>query len=280
MRNRCASVWISGLLLISGVSMMGASVPQETALQAVIGFRLAGNSLIAVEGRLGQLDGLTLLIDTGTNQTVIDQSLVRRLSMASADPSGGAGRLIAPSIRFGPIHAPTVPVLTSDLHRLADDLGVRLGAIIGLDVLRGRCFVIDYVARTLTFDCPEKMGRAVSLDARSSRPLIDVTIEGEHRRMLVDTGAEAIMLFERSAPRVHVLEKSASMARSLAGSRVPLRRFHAQNITVGAHPVGPRPIFVAADPAGRVDYDGVFGVRWLSSRIMLDLERMVVGWKD
>lgn len=278
MRNGWTRGWMAAVLLVSGASEVAGR--QETGLpeertSRVIGFRVAGRSLIVVDGRIGPFDGLTLMIDTGTPQSVVDRSLAGRFRNAGS----GAHRLIAPFVQFGPVYEPRVPVLASDLHGLSAGLGVRLDAIIGLDVLRGRCLIIDYAARTLTFGCSGGSGPTVALARRGSRVLIDVTIDGQQRRLLLDTGAEAILLFERAAPAAR-LETSTSTAAALGGSLAPLRRFNAEDVSVGGHDLGPRPVFVAADPAGRVDYDGVFGVRWLATRILLDLDRMRIGWES
>lgn len=278
MRSEWTRGWMAVLLLVSGASEVAGrqeqGAPKEHTSR-VLGFRVAGRSLIAVEGRVGALEGLTLLIDTGTPQSVIDRSLAGRFR----NTGPGADRRIVPFVQIGPVYEPGVAVLASDLHGLSAGLGVRLDGIIGLDVLRGRCLIIDYAAKTLTFDCSTASGPTVPLVRRASRVLVDVTIDSHQRRLLLDTGAEAILLFERAAPAAR-LQASTSTAAALGGAGEPLRRFNADSISVGGRDLGPRPVFVAADPAGRVDYDGVFGTRWLATRILLDLDRMRIGWES
>jgi hypothetical protein len=284
MRTRRPSALATGLLLVIPALATTASNTREKP-DAAIPFRTAGRTLVAVEGSIGQLNGLTMLIDTGTSVSVVDSTVARRLNLrGTADRINAFGtersieRLIVPFVRFGPIYAPDLPVITADLHRLEGGLGMRLDAIIGLDVLRGRCFVIDYLVRTLTFVCDRDFQRTIDFDRRSAHLLINVVVEGQPRRLAMDSGSDAIVLFERAVPPGPGITHSSSVQASLVSGPAQLRRFTANRVSVGDHDLGQRPVFVMRNPAEDVGYDGLFGARWLASRVMFDLERMVLGW--
>jgi hypothetical protein len=285
MRTRKPAALTTCLLMTIAATTTAVNGRQPAGSAETIPFRTAGNTLVAVEGGIGQLDRLTLLVDTGTHVSVVDSTVARRLNLhGTADRIDAFGRLLSterltvPFVRLGPIHAPDLPVLTADLHRLEPRLGVRLDAIVGLDVLRGRCFVIDYLARTLTFNCDRDLERAVAFDRRSAHLLIDVMVEGQRRRLAMDSGSDAIALFERAVPSGLTIAQSSSGSASLVSGQAQLRRFTAGSIRIGDHEIGRRPVFVMSDPAKDVGCDGVFGARWLSSRVKFDLDRMVLSW--
>jgi hypothetical protein len=286
MRTRRPSALATGLLLVIAAVETTASNAREQPGGA-IPFKAAGRTLVTVEGSIGQLNGLTVLIDTGTFVSVVDSTVARRLNLrGTADRINALGtqrsteRLAVPFVRIGPIHAPDLPVMTADLYRLEAGLGMRLDAIIGLDVLRGRCFVIDYLVRTLTFACERDLQRTVGFDRRSAHLLIDVVVEGQRRRLAMDSGSDAIVLFERAVPPGLGVTHSSSVQAGLVSKPAQLRRFTANRVSVGVHELGQRPVFVMRDPADKVGSDGVFGARWLASRVMFDLERMVLGWEE
>ena len=142
------------------------------------------------------LEKRNLVIDTGAYPSVIDRDLAQKLSLSghkeestrSIEPLSGAGVTI-PDIEVGPIHATKVRSLVQDLSDVSQRAGVRIDALVGLNVLAHSSFGIDYGAKKITFgpSTPPLVGSVCTgewqaLRRSSSRP--------RPLRMLVDTGAE------------------------------------------------------------------------------------------
>ena len=55
--------------------------------------------------------------------------------------------MVLPNVRIGPAHAAGLQSLVADLSFAEKSLGIRIDAIVGLDVLGHEAFSIDYRAR-------------------------------------------------------------------------------------------------------------------------------------
>jgi len=118
MKTRRPAALTTCLLMTIAATTTAANGRQPARSAETIPFRTAGNTLVAVEGAIGPLDGLTLLLDTGTHVSVVDSTVARRLNPhRTADRIDAFGRLLStgrltvPFVRLGPIHAPDLPVL-------------------------------------------------------------------------------------------------------------------------------------------------------------------------
>ena len=139
--------------------------------------------LSCVSARLDGVDALFLL-DTGTGDTVLDQSvLAQRGTQGRARNVLGAvneefgfqplvpvARLELGSLRYGNFEAPAV-----DLSPVSAALGVELTGILGMNVLGQTAFEIDFRAMRLVLDATRggPVARKVA-EARDAFPLRDV----------------------------------------------------------------------------------------------------------
>jgi Aspartyl protease len=107
-----------------------------------------------------------------------------------------AERIVLPSLELGPLRTESLPVLIQDLSPLEEALGVRIDALIGFDVLSLGSFRIDYRSRRILYGPLETSGSSVPFE--TGPPLVTVRIEigNQPVKLLVDTGASALMLFE------------------------------------------------------------------------------------
>ena len=143
-------------------------------------------------------------------------------------------------------------------------LGIDIDVVVGIDVWSQHAVTIHYRRRVLLFDDVPSTENAVTLDPDSPYPLLPVTIGGQRVRLLLDTGADAISLFERhvpTIPRAFLLEVSGSSA---AGA---LRASAMRNIDIqiGKRKLARQTIFVVLGEAGFTAYDGHFGVSVLNA---------------
>jgi predicted aspartyl protease len=244
--------------------------------------------LVAVRGRIGDRDGLTFVVDTGTLSTLVDARIARRFGRAgrkvpvdSFTRSDQLESVVIPSVELGGFTAANVSVLAADLSPLEPHFGIRIDVVVGASLLRGTCFTIDYVGRRLRFACRNGWGASVPLDRSSPHVVVEVTIDGMPLRLLVDTGSEAVVIYEDAIPAAWGSRVEAEIdARDFSGP-VRLRRLVADVISVGLVRWQRRPVHILSGGLARKSYDGVLGPRALGlSAVQFDLDRMVLSWNE
>ena len=167
-----------------------------------IPFRLYRNYMILVEGRIGPLDGLTFLIDTGASAPVLSMHTAKRLGLKTQSRKAVAyGReietkgAIIRELYLGQTQLGPVPVLIADVASLLPQIGNRIDAIIGMNSLIRVPLRIDYESRTLTLRPPDSLPLSSRIEVQASLPVITVLLEDEPVRLLLDTGAEQLIVF-------------------------------------------------------------------------------------
>src|SRR5438067_320333 len=139
--NRTIALCICVLLTASSVGLS----QENNGFTNKIHFKLYEKYLIVVQGSLGQLKKKNLLVDTGTNPTIVDQSVAKQLQLAPL--TGGPDTMpvitgnvraqssVLPVIDIGPIHQEDIRVVIEDLSPFTKMVGTRIDALVGLDVL-------------------------------------------------------------------------------------------------------------------------------------------------
>jgi len=159
-RGRADTGTIRNIATVIGTASNAATKPETSNPQeatTAIPFESKRDFLVVVEGTIGSLERLKLLVDTGHHQTTIDSRVARTLGLtpspAHVEAFGrriAAGRVIVPWLKVGPLKSLDLPVLVTDLRHAAPGTGLQADAIVGLDVLRGTCVSIDYRRQMLT----------------------------------------------------------------------------------------------------------------------------------
>jgi len=283
--------WAAALIGVVATVDIGARRPLAGGMAeptaAGLPFRLLAGYLVVVEGRIGKLDGLNLVIDTGTTRTVVDADVARQLGGAAArlpiqvfGREVGADAVVVQSLSFGPVHATNLLALSADLRSHEARFGLRLDALIGLDVLTDRCFAIDYAAKLISFSCAAGSRGRASFDPDAPYPLVEAVIDNRRYRLFVDTGSEAVVLFESALPSAKTTRVETEVSGAHLAGTVRLKRFTARRFTVGGHPIGTAPVFIMGDTGPPDGYDGVLGTRWLpATRVHFDFPRGVLTWQ-
>ncbi len=262
---------------------------QNTSTQTwVVPFQLYNNFLIVVRGSIGDLNELNLLIDTATNPTVVDRRITERLHLSGykstlpvVSGNVSSSELLVPDIAIGPVTRRAVRVASRDISGLEASLGVRIDALVGLDVLGGGSFLIDYENRTLTFGskAPES---SVSAPFRSEPPFVtvDMKMNQQPLNLLVDTASPGLVLFEKNLNEsLRQLSGTRRSSSNLANG-ISLREINLTDTQLGGLAIGPRQAFVASDPNDHVGFDGLLGVSALQARqIAFDFERHRFTWQ-
>jgi predicted aspartyl protease len=275
-----------GLLLLSVIPKARASETRSALPMKVY----CGYTVVA-QGSIGKLQQLNFIIDTGAFPAVVDKRIARELNL-----SGGheqitvfshevdSERVVLPEFRLGPIYATGARAYVQDLSFAEKALGVRIDAIVGLDLLGHGGLSIDYRSKQLLFGQIELPHWVASFASGSPQVIVDLRIDERPVRLLVDTGAQYLILFDQKG--VDQLGESAFRPQTEAqtisnfGGDVQLRLVHLADVSVGGMEFRDQPAYLTQANSGAVfDFDGVLGVAALNlQRIDFDFERGRVGW--
>jgi predicted aspartyl protease len=253
--------------------------------QQSVPFKLYKGYLMAAPCSVGGLDNLTAIIDTGTSETMLDMSIVQRLSLSTtADNATFLARdlpvraVAIPAVRLGPLWADSLAGITADLSKLASDFGVRPDIVIGMDLLHRSSFTIDYRAHVLIFgEVASPMPHSARLIPGLRYPVVESVVQGQKLRLQVDTGFSGLLVYgDRLRSRTDLADASViGMAQAFSAHTLP-----SMNVQVGGWHAYSLDVSVIRDaPTGLVDFEGLIGTRLLSThRIAFEFKDGVLSW--
>jgi len=254
---------------------------------ADVPFELYQQHLIVTKGTVGPLNGLSLLIDTGTIPSMVDPRIARKLH-AQAEPSMlvafGQSVAIQSTIlngfRIGARQPGSVPAGVSDLSYLE---GVRIDAIVGLDVLARTSFSIDYRKRVLRFSPGGREESVAPLELVWPFLTVQMTIGGQQVRLLVDTGSSDLVLFKSRLPAaLSRIPWRGDKTVQYASGVARLQRLDLRQVRLGARVWETLPAWALDRVPDRYppSIDGVLGVPALGcQRVQFDFERSELAWR-
>lgn len=282
------------MLLPQALLANAESVPtgQPRMQQNHLGFRLHQDYLIVVEGNLGDLKHQNLLIDTGSDTTILDKRVVRKLQLELEHASLGtishdvdAWRTVLPTCQVGPITCRNYNVLVQDLSFLERGLGTRVDAIIGLDLMSSLSFTVDYRAKRILFGAPEVMDHKIAFETAPPLVTVPVTLNGRQMRLLVDTGASSLMLFKTRWPEVKPKEmpffrpKDETRQSTNIGGELTRHMIALKSMSLGGTELGNKTAFLVDDRGTTGPFDGLFNPVAIGLReISFDFEHQSFGW--
>jgi hypothetical protein len=298
-RLRSAWTWglaISGSTALAESGTTGLSAVVATVLLsgtpllslepvAEVPFELYQHHLIVTKGSIGRLNGLSLLIDTGAIPSMVDGRIARKLHLKSESSTLVAfgqrvqiQSAILDGFRIGPLQSGPVPTGVGDLSYIE---GVRVDAIVGLDVLARKSFSIDYRTRVLRFAQAGREDSVAPLEVVWPFLTVRMTIAGQQIRLLVDTGSSDLVLFKSRMP--------ADLSRApwrgdktvqYASGAARLQRLELRQVRLGARVWDTLPAWALDRVTERYppSIDGVLGVLALDcQRVQFDFERNELG---
>jgi predicted aspartyl protease len=289
--------WIALVLPLPSSSQMVSQFDtkrgeERAALHArpEIPFKLYQDYLIVVQGSLGTLERLNLLIDTGANVTVIDRRIARMLGLKGQEhklalfgQAARVERVVLPSLQIGSFRAESLPGLVQNLSFVDAVVGIRIDAIVGLDFLGQSSFILDYESKKMVFGPIEGMSLAVPFEPGAPVVTVEVRLNGQPVRLLVDTGSRNLLLFERQLPEGvkklptgNINQSFNSAARSFETKEILV-----SNVQLGAVDRGLRKALLINDSElfGQ-SFNGALGPASLGLKwIAFDFERGRFGWR-
>jgi hypothetical protein len=259
---------------------------RSTETIAEVPFELYQRHLVVTKGSIGPLNDLSLLIDTGSIPSMVDRRIARKLHLNTESSMLVAfGRqmpiqsAVLEGFRIGSLQSGPVPAGIGDLSYLE---GIRIDAIVGLDVLARTSFSIDYQTRVLTFAPSGRENSIVPLELVWPFLTVRMTIAGQQVRLLVDTGSGDLVLFKSRIPVALAnapWRGDKTVQYASGGAR--LRRLELRQVGLGEHIWDKLPAW-ALDrlPQGYpASIDGVLGVLSLGCRrVRFDFERNEFSW--
>lgn len=278
--NKTACLCIFALLLANSALLAhGQRVP----------FKLHGNHLLVVQGSLGRLNKRNFLLDTGANPSVVDEQVAQQASVQPLTTQPGtmdvvSGRIDShyatlSSLQLGPVSRQSLPVAIADLSFLRAQVGTRIDAVVGLDVLGQNSFRIDYENKVIIFGPIE--ASAASVPFGSGPPLVTVPMMVDNKpvRVLVDTGTDGLILFRDHLAGwdARLSSGSAQISDLAGGASLPM--IQASETRVGDIEMGARNVYIA-DGHNCCRFDGLLGIAAPRVKeIGFDFEHNLITWQ-
>lgn len=191
-----------------------AGFGQSVHAQSEIRFRLVHDTVIVVSMMANDQGPFDFVFDTGTNSTVIDSQLARRLSVTAIDHIAlltvaremTVDRSSIRSLSMGAANAKDVEVLLQDLSAIRK-VDSHIVGIVGQNFLGQFNYLIDYKHRSIRVEQGDDLGNAIKgnrTKVEMSEGLMLVASELQDRnrttlRLLLDSGANYLTLFHAAS---------------------------------------------------------------------------------
>lgn len=237
-------------------------LPPEPAPQGqVLALEPDGNKRLTIAITIGGVGPFDFLIDTGAQSTVLSRELADHLELNERFPAtlvGLVSRMQTEVVsvddvalgqhNFNVANAPLVN---------AADLGAGVDGILGIDGLKDRRVLIDFIKQRIEVADAKALGGnrgyeiVVKADRRLGQLIItDAMVDGVRTAVLVDTGAEGSVinqaLVDRLRRRMH---SETSTITDVNGTKVASPIHHLRSLTVDKMQIGGIPALLAESPA-------------------------------
>ena len=245
-------------------------------------FRLFGNHFVVITGSLGESESRHLLIDTGTNPSVVDRETAQELGLQEIagqsmdvyvmNATVHTFLAVLPNVAFGPVRRQGIVVNVSDLSWLRRRAGIRVDAVIGLDVLDQLKFQIDYSSRKMKFGDVAMSGTKVPITEIDRLLMVPAQVDGKKVNLMVDTGGSSIVLFPDALQKGsrQTAPGPAAKISNLAGEGV-VQEMEVRRLLLGDKDLG-RSLVVMLDKPPSQKVQGILGISaYTFKRITFDL---------
>jgi hypothetical protein len=189
---------------------------------------------------------------------------------------------VLPSVQIGAVRAEFLPVLIRDLVFFQKGLGIRIDAVIGLDLLSLGNFSIDYTTKRIVFGAAPLSGSSVPFQTAPPWLAVRMEVDGVSIHLLLDTGASGIFLFQsRIRDRLPQLIGLGERKSSNMGGDFRLQRVRLATTNFGETDFGQQNAFVVEDQEDESrDFDGLLAPSALGlKQVAFDFQRRTFSWK-
>ena len=288
---------VTAVVLLQGVSE--AQMPEAVGSDSVPGrlgvgasmtvpFTLRDGYLIVVEGRIGAQGHLKLVLDTGATHSVLRPDLAKqkkflRRTVRIVNLDHVLTQELADVLDFelGPIRIPRLPMMLNDLSYLRES-APGVDGLIGLDVLQGRDFSIDFGRRNISFGPSRTLRFSATMEVADSYLAVEVQMLNRPVRLLVDTGVSAILLYrDRMGDRLPDLRVERQIQGASLGGAASLEVVTLPRVQLNGTDLERRAVLLRNSPPGFLpQVDGYMSVIALRARrVSFDFERNTFSWE-
>ena len=195
----------------------------QTSARSEVPVEIYNRDLPIVKATIGNIGNVNVILDTGTNMSVIGRKIANRLKLVGTSEtlqtlagSIHADSAILSGIEFRVLHADSIRVIVRDLSRIERNLGFSLGESVGLDVVSARKLTIDHQMKKIVFGSMPANENAVTFAAATPLLTVDAIIDGRQDRLLLDSGSCGLVVF-RNRLRVRMGKIITDRAASISG---------------------------------------------------------------
>ena len=277
--------WLLVLLIL--LTVAGVPAASGYTKSPELRFDLYHDYLIVVQGSAGPVKGLNFLLDTGASPTILDRQVARSLHLdelpgllAGVNGTVAAGKAIVPSLQVGPMRRDNLPVVVEDLSFFHKAIPVHIDAVVGLDVIGQSPIEIDYSGREIRFGPIPSLKNALRLEMKRGLPLVEVQLNEISARLVLDTGASSLILFEPKTPsaspvRISAVQPSSNTMGEFAGKTLWLHSLRMGQVDFSREPA----VLVRGRPETSDDFDGLVSPALLGiTKIAIDLDQGVFSF--
>ena len=197
-----------------------------------------GPYLVAADVYINNQGPFRFLLDTGAQSCAIRPDMAARLGVpvtgrvhhVSPVGSGVAATGMLRSVALGPAAASGIEVLITDLPAVRQ-FDPTVDGVLGQSFLDRFDYLLDYKGRRFVAEPQGVRGVAVAFERSDGRMAVDVEAIGETRKLVIDSGAPAVVLFgnlqrQFRKSRRHVALTTNSGDRQTALTREKVRIGH------------------------------------------------------
>jgi Aspartyl protease len=272
-------------LLVVVLTGLGSDVRLEGSAGTIeeVPFELYQHHVIVVKGSIGRLNNVSLLIDTGTIPSVVDERIARKLRLTTESATLIAfGQQV--SVRSAVLEGFRIGAWQSGPYQPASAISRTWKASASMRSSGSTCLAraslgIGYKTRRLSFGPVGREDSVAPLEAVWPFVTVRMTIAGQPVRVLVDTGSSDLVLFKTRIPAA-LADAPWRGDKTVQYASGPAR-LRLRQASLGAH-VWNNLLAWALDrvPQGYPSsIDGVLGVRALGcQRVAFDFERNEFRW--
>jgi predicted aspartyl protease len=271
MRNRI-------LASLPVLAALASSVTLSAGSAAPLPFTLTGTGQILVPAMINGKGPYLFVLDTGANRSAISETLAARLALEPVavtelvTATGSAMRSVVKvqSIALGDHGAGDLLVTTLPAERI-QSINTKAEGLIGQDVLINAHFTLDYRRKKVLWHSGgHASGSGIRLEARQAEGRVVIELPqssktGDVARMIPDSGASALVLFQKGgATVVPTTAVGATAQASTVSGEGTVHVMAVQKLRIGGHTIFDHPALVMAGAeAGEID--GLLPLSWFSS---------------
>jgi hypothetical protein len=277
-----------GMLCFAAPSSRAAEeIEHRSTAQIEVPFQFLNDNLVIVKVTLGAVKNVNMILDTGTNPSAISLKLSERLKLPGKTEAlqtlNGTIQtqcLTLPIIEIGRLEARSIKVLVLDLTFMERSLGISLGGIIGLDILRTSSFTIDYRGKKIIFGTIAASKNAVRFETREPFLTVKVAVQGQPVLLLLDSGIWGLLLYRNRFTTPEEVQFDSNTSIYSPGGMTHLAWFLA-DVSLGKTSIGARKIAVADRDADLQDhFDGLLGFVGMGFlKVSFDFKNGLFEWE-